>query len=124
MGAITKVEKEMEGGKIDTMDLAGMVMEIQQVTEKRCGLAESAPAALSSLQHSVGYLADTPFAHNLVTGKADIPSDTDKPTQLVIEEIQQLWSNDRSAWFETFLITKEDFCYYWWRAKESTSSSL
>jgi hypothetical protein len=68
-----------------------MCEEIQNVTEQRFALAESAPATQSSLLTSIGFLSDTDFALNLVSGQAEIPSDVDPPTKLIIEEMQRLW---------------------------------
>lgn len=124
LGAITKVDKETTDGTIEIVDIDGMVAEIQHVTKKRFGLAESAPVTNTSLGGSVGFLADTKFAIDLVSGKSDIPPDVDEPTTLVIKEIQRLWNDESNARFHTFQITKEDFCYYWRKAKELTSSSL
>ena len=78
----------------------------------------------SSLWTSVGFLADTPFAMDLVSGKVDIPHDVDELTRLILQEIRRLWNNNGSNRFDTFCITKEDCIYYWRRAKESTSSSF
>ena len=124
LGAITKVEKNTEDGIVEIHDLDGMVAEIQQVTEKRFELAESAPASTTSLRTSVGFLADTQFALDLLSGTTDLPTDLDDPTRTILEEMKLLWNDDSNKRFATFSITKEDFRYYWKRAKESTSSSI
>ena len=124
LGAITKVEQDTATGMREITTLEGMAAEIQRVTEKRFELAVSAPVTQSSLRHTVGFLADTPYALDLVSGRADIPADVDEPTRLVIEEMQRLWSEENNTRFDTFSITKDDFCYYWRKAKETTSSSF
>ena len=58
-----------------------MVKEIQHVTEARYGLAKSAPVMHTSLWASVGYLANTDFALNLMKGLVPIPEDVDQPTR-------------------------------------------
>ena len=63
-----------------------MVKEIQQVTEARFGLADSAPIMHTSLRGSVGYLANTNFALNLMKGLVPIPDDVDQPTRELIAD--------------------------------------
>ena len=60
------------------MDVEGMVAKIQQVKEKRFELAESAPISTTTLHHSVDFLADTSYALDLVSGKADLSLDIDE----------------------------------------------
>ncbi len=37
--------------------------------------------------------------------------------------MRRLWNDDSTSRFDMFQITKEDFCFYWRKAKETTSSS-
>jgi hypothetical protein len=67
-----------------------MNTEIQRVTEMRFELANSAPIQKSSLQEKVGFCALTAFAKDLLQGKVAIPSDIDKMTIELIQELQQL----------------------------------
>ena len=112
-----------DGGEVDLINSTDMVREIQTVTEQRFSLAESAPATNTSLRDTVGFLADTEYALELVTGQAPLPADIDGPTKVIIEEMQRLWKDTGDDRFTTFRITQDDFRYYWRRAKEQTSSS-
>jgi hypothetical protein len=124
LGAITFVQRETPNGIVNITDMNGMCEEIQTVTERRFELAESAPVTNSSLRHSVGFLADTQFALELVSGKAEIPGDVDYSTKLVIEEMQRLWNANGQERFQAFEITSDDYKSFWKRVKESTSSSI
>lgn len=101
-----------------------MCEEIQNVTEQRFALAESAPVTHSSLQQEVGFLADTEFALALVTGSTPIPADIDQSTTLVIEEMQRLWKTKGQERFQAFRISPSDYRHFWKNVKESTSSSI
>ncbi len=94
LGAITKVQRKMsDGDEVDLINSTDMVREIQIVTEQRFSLAESAPATNTSLRDTVGFLADTEYAIELVTGQAPLPADIDGPTKVILEEMQRLWKD-------------------------------
>ena len=87
LGAITFVQRETHDGIIDITDMEAMCDEIQNVTERRFALAESAPISNSLLLDKVGFLSNTKFALELLSGVDEIPDDVDHATRLVIEEM-------------------------------------
>ena len=92
-GAIQRVQKEQGEELVELVTLEEMSKEIQSVTEKRFGLAESAPAFSSSLRTSAGFSADTQFALDLINGKEDIPDDVDATTFMLLTEMRRLWNS-------------------------------
>lgn len=123
-GVITHVQR-MEGGSVVNLcTLDEMTKEIQEVIEKRFALAESASALISSLRQSVGYLADTEFAKDLLEGRAEIPDDVDEKTSLILQELQRLCQLVRGAERDSaFEVTGENYSWFWSRVRERTSSS-
>ncbi len=124
LGAITFVQRDTPNGIVNITDMDGMCEEIQTVTECRFKLAESATATTSSLRYSVGFLADTQFALEMVSRKVAIPGDVDNITKLVIEEMQRLWDTNGQEQFNAFKITSDYYKSFWKRVTESTSSSI
>lgn len=124
LGAITMVQRETEEGIVELTNMDEMCTEIQEVTERRFGLAESAPVTNSSLRQSIGFLANTEFAFRLVSGQEPIPSDIVGSTRLVIEEMQRLWSAEGNERFQAFHVSSEDCRRFWSRVNEATSSSM
>ena len=51
----------------------------------------SAPITMSSLREKLGFLLDTEFANNLLSGKVDIPDDVDDVTAMILREICRLF---------------------------------
>lgn len=85
-GATTHVQREVVDGTIENIeDKEEMEAEIQKVTELRFDYAHSAKITLSSLSEKLGYLSDTEFAEQLLSGTAEIPDDVDDTTALVLE---------------------------------------
>jgi hypothetical protein len=71
--------------------------EIQQVTEQRFDLSMSATITMPFLWEKLGFLSDTKFTTNLLSGSVDIPEDEDDVTELVLREIICLFSTLRSG---------------------------
>jgi hypothetical protein len=68
LGAIPKVQR-MEGSQlVDIKDTEEMNGEIQQVTEQRFDLSMSATITMPFLWEKLGFLSDTKFATNLLSG--------------------------------------------------------
>jgi len=124
LGAITFVQRESPDGIINITNRADMCQEIQQVTERRFELAESASVTSSSLAISVGFLGNTDYAMDLIQGLIPTPEDVDGPTRLVIEEMQRLWSSKSQEHYQAFHITNDDYRTFWRKVNESTSSSI
>ncbi len=97
LGAIPKVQW-MEG--LQLVDIEGteeMNAELQQVMEQHFNLSMSATITMSSLWEKLGFLSDTKFTTNLLSGSVDIPEDEDDVTELVLREIICLFSTLRSG---------------------------
>jgi hypothetical protein len=58
---------------VDVMETDEMNREIQTVSKKGFDLSMSAPITMSSLRTKLGFLSDTDFANNLLTGNVHIP---------------------------------------------------
>jgi hypothetical protein len=99
-----------------------MNTEIQRVTEMRFELANSAPIQKLSLREKVGFRVLTAFAKDLLQGKVFIPSDIDKTTIELIQELQQLWKR-LQPYHGHSKITPGVYQYYWGGANKSTSSA-
>ena len=91
--------------------------------EQRFDLAHSAPITMSSLAEKLGYLSDTEFAQQLLSGQVEIPSDVDDTTAIVLEEIVRLGMTVKSFAGEKVIITPEKFRHYWRQVREETASS-
>ncbi len=63
------------------------------------------------------------FAKKLLQGKHAIPTDTDKVTTELIQEMQQIWTRLQPLHGHSE-ITPEVYKYYWGGVNESTSSAL
>jgi hypothetical protein len=83
----------------------------------------STPITMSSLREKLGFLSDTKFANNLLSGNVDIPDDVDDVTAMILREIcclfQTLQSNQREI-----TLGEEQFRYYFRKFKEKTSLSM
>jgi hypothetical protein len=114
----------MEGLQlVDIKDTEKKNVEIQQVTGQRFDLSMSATIKMSSLQEKLGFLPDTEFATNLLSGSVDIPDNVDNMTVMVLMEIICLFGTLRSGHQEIDL-GEEQFQYYWRKFKEMTSSLI
>jgi len=123
LGAIPFVQRLEKGLVVDVTAMDEMNREIQTVTEKRFDLSMSAPITMSSLRTRLGFLSDTDFANNLLTGDVHIPWDVDDVTATVLEEVIRLFGLLRDG-HGVIDITADHFRYYWRRFKERTSSSI
>jgi hypothetical protein len=112
-----------ESSVIDITDTEEMNAEIQRVTDQLFILSVIAPITMSSLREKLGFLSDTEFANNLLSGNVDIPDDVDNVTAMILREIchlfQTLQSNQREI-----TLDEEQFRYYFRKFKEKTSSSM
>jgi hypothetical protein len=87
----------MEGLQlVDIEDTDKMHVEIQRVTEQRFDLSMSMTITMSSLREKLGFLSDTEFATNLLSGDIEISDDVDNVTAIVLTEIFCLFSTLRS----------------------------
>jgi hypothetical protein len=123
MGATQKNQKKVDGVVIDVVEASSMNTMIQCTTEKQFNLAKSAPATRSSLCQLVGYCASTQFATDLLKGDIPIPCNVDEPTSELIHKFQRLWTW-LSPKHQPIDITYNNYCYYWGRANEGTSSTI
>ena len=112
LGAIPFVQRLENGLVVDATATNEMNREIQTVTEKRFDLSMSAPITMSSLRTRLGFLSDTDFANNLLTGNVHIPWDVDDVTATVLEEIIRLFVLLREG-HGVVDITADHFRYYW-----------
>jgi hypothetical protein len=122
LGAIPFAQR-MEGSSVvNVTDTKEMNAEIQQVTEQRFDLSMSTPITMSSLREKLGFLLDTKFVNNLLSGKVDIPDDVDNVTAIILREICRLFQTLQSDQSEITL-GKEQFRYYFRKFKKKTSLS-
>ncbi len=122
-GATNSVQQKEGNRIIDINEPNAMTSEIQQVTEKRFGLAKSASVNSLSLRNSVGFCASTTFSADLLKGKVAIPGDIDKATTSLIKEMQSLGIKLSPLQSQT-KITPDIYRFYWGWVNECTSSAL
>ncbi len=122
-GATQKVQKFVDGVKVDVLEALEMNKEIQEVTEKRFNPAHSAAITRSSLQHIVRYCATTTFAMDLLNGREAMPVDMDDDTATLICEFRRIFKNLRHK-HTPVDITPDNYCFYWGRVSKSTSSAM
>ncbi len=122
LGAIPFIQR-MEGSNIvDITDTKEMNAEIQRVTEQHFDLLMSTPITMLSLRKKLGFLSDTKFANNLLSGNVDILDDVADVTAMILREICRLFQTLQSNQREITL-GEEQFRYYFRKFKEKTSSS-
>ncbi len=114
-----------EGDKvINILEACTMNTEIERVAEKRFELANSAPIQTLLLQQLVGFCALTSYAKDLLQGELAIPTDIEKATTELIQEMQQLWMRLQPFHEHIPNVMPELYKYYWGRAHKSTSLAL
>ena len=111
-----------DGSIGDITDPEEMNAEIQYFMEQRFNLAHSAQIMMSSLADKLGYLSDTKFVQQLLSGQVAIPLDVDDTTVIVLEEIARLGMTIESFAGEKLVITSEKFRHYWKQVREETAS--
>ncbi len=79
------MQREEQGEVVDIYKTQAMNTEIQKVTKQRFDLSMSALITMTSLRGQLGFLSDTDFAIQMLSGEAHIPSDIDASTTLVLE---------------------------------------
>ena len=123
MGAVTKVQKIVNGEIVNITNVEDMNREIQEASRERFTLAYQAPIQQSSIKDRTGSCSETNYARQLLTREVKIPQDMDEATNSLIEEMADLWTNmcDRHV---TPVITEYNYKGHWGRMKESTSSAL
>ena len=124
LGATSRVQKVVDGVTMELTEKEAMNTEIQQVTEKRFLLAHSANVTGTSLVEKLGYLSDTEFAEEFLSGNTPVPDDVDDTTTMVLNEIARLGLEMRTSKGTEFVITAAQFKWYWRQVKERTSSSV
>ncbi len=107
---------------MDITDTEEMNAEIQRVTEQRFDLSISAPITMLLLWEKLGFLSDTKFANNLLSGDVDMLDDVEDVAAMILREICHLFHTLQSDQREITL-GKEQFRYYFRKFKEKTSSS-
>lgn len=85
--------------------------------------AKSARVYQRALFGLLGYKVDSKTAVNILEGKFDAPAGTDGATLLLFHEISNIWKSMKDGKVD-IVITKDDFKYFWKRAKERTASSI
>ncbi len=117
LGAIPFVQGLENGLVVDVTETDEMNREIQTVTEKGFDLSMSAPITMSSLYTRLGFLSNTDFTNNLLTGDVHILWDVDDVTATVLDEIIRLFG---LLWegHGVVNITADHFLYYWRQFKE------
>ena len=95
---------------------------IFEETEQIFQLAANAPIKTTKLMKQLGYLAYSEISEQVLNRTFIIPSDLDDATALVLEEIGRIGIQVRHG--KTIVtISVDDFCHFWKRLKEGTSSS-
>jgi hypothetical protein len=104
---MTNLVQRKEGDKIvNILEAHTINAEIQRVTEMRFELTNSAPIQKSSLREKVGFCTSTAFAKDLLQGIVAIPSDIDKTTIELIQELQQ-YGRDSNPTMDTPKLRQE-----------------
>jgi uncharacterized protein (UPF0332 family) len=120
--SVTLVEKVVDGKTVECTAEEDVIAAIQEETEVRFHLANSAPICQGLLGEQLGYLADTKTAQRILDGSFQPGVEIDDATALLLEEIGRLGCMLTNG--ETIIkITAEEFQEYWRRAREATSSS-
>ena len=91
MGAVTKVQKMINGEIVDITNVEDMNREIQEASRERFTLACQAPIQHSSIKDRAGSCGETNYACQLLTREVNIPRDADEATSSLIEEMADLW---------------------------------
>ena len=112
-----------EGNQIRTHnDQASLESGIQGTCMGRFTMAHSAAIMKHFLGDKLRYLSDRDIASQIIEGTYDIPTDLDRESTLILEEIGrmgvQIINGDRPP----ITITPEDFTKFWKRVNEFTSS--
>ncbi len=82
-----------------------------------------ASITMSSLQEKLGFLSDTKFATNLLSGDIKIPDNVDDVTAMILREIIRLFQTLHSE-HQEITLEEEQFQYYWRKFKEKMPSSI
>jgi hypothetical protein len=78
----------MEGTEVvDIVETEEMNAEIQRVAEQRFDLSMSASITMLLLQEKLGFLSDTKFAMNLLSGDIEISDNVDDVTAMILKEM-------------------------------------
>ena len=85
--------------------------------------ADSAPICQGALRDLLGYAINTQIVLDILHDKIEPPPDTGEATCMLLKEIARIWE-EMEAGNVDIVVTKDDFQYYWKRAKERTSSSF
>ena len=115
--------KQADGStvRVDTKEQCEQA--IQDELKPRFDRAKSAPVCQGALFKLLGYEVDSKTAIDILEGKFDAPAGTDGATLLLFHEISNIWKSMKDGKVNV-VITKEDFQYFWKRAKERTASSI
>jgi hypothetical protein len=120
--SVTRVEKVVDGKTVEYTAKEGVIAAIQEETEVRFHLANSAPICQGLLGKQLGYLADTETAQRILDGSFQPGVEVDDATALLLEEIGRLGCMLTNG--EMIIeITAAEFQEYWRRTREATSSS-
>lgn len=118
------MEVEQPDGMMEEFaDKEGVEGAISAELSSRFGRAESSPLCNGDLFDLLGVYADTGTAAEILEGSFVPPPTTEPATAIVLEEMGRIWEQIGEGEVSV-VVTREDFQYYWRRAKERTSSSL
>ena len=120
-GAISKVEVVSPNGVVIYNSQDEVEAAVMHNNEARFRLTEDTPFMQEPLREEVGFLGATEAAQQMLAGTYVCPPGTDEFTQHFVDCLKQAtWTSDDRIHTR---ITKEDYCNYWNKAREATSSS-
>jgi hypothetical protein len=120
--SVTRVERVVDGRTEEYTSEDEVITAIQEETEVRFHLANSAPICQGLLAEQLGLLADTETAQRILDGTFKAGPEINDATTLLLQEIGRLGCMLTNG--EVIIeITADEFQEYWRRAREATSSS-
>lgn len=122
-GAVSRVGSGEGGDYREYEDRASVERLIIENNAARFRLTEDTPPMTEPLLSDLGYLADTAEAEEILQGTYVCPPGADEYTAEFLQFLQRSPNVEASEQIDT-TFTKEDFRWYWKKAKERTSSSI
>jgi hypothetical protein len=122
--SVLRVQRVVNGEVKEYMVQEDVEQVIQRECEVRFSLAHSAPIMTTLLGECLCYLSDEALARSIIAGTYNTPSDIDRATKLILEEIGKLGINILNGKGSKIIITPEDFKRFWREVKEFTSLSM
>ena len=119
---LLKVQTRVGNQIITHKDQASLETGIQETCQGRFTMAHTAPIMKHFLGDRLRYLSDREIASQIIEGTYDIPTDLDRESTLILEEIGRMGVKIQNGDRPPIKISTEDFTKFWKRVNEFTSS--